>query len=147
MWYLWNDMPNANLHKIWQWCRMSLSSASTVNKLILKSKMADNCWACETHSATSSDIAIFSIFKEAVCHHGFLKLKILTALHFRSVSAWQTCRDRSYHCRDIAIFHVFLEKHKNLLDDRTPIRLNFVSVRDNWKNFFRFSVDMNIHYR
>jgi len=54
-----------------------------------------------------------------VRHLGFLKLKILTALHFRNTLCIIVPNFMEISCRDNAIFRVFLVKCKNLLDNRT----------------------------
>jgi len=66
-------------------------TSSLLNKQ--KSKMADNWRVWETHSAASSRVMIFPIFKlAAVCHIlGFLKLNLscFTAMNFR-YTFWST---------------------------------------------------------
>jgi len=57
----------------------------------------------------------------AVCHLRFLKVKLLTAMHFKDIFCIirPNFAKLSHAVAEISLFPVFLEKCKNLLDDRT----------------------------
>jgi len=85
----------------------------SVKNAILKSKMAYGRYAWETSSASSWDIAISFDFWNWDFYQPSLYLKGMLCIIVTNFD-----EDRSYCCRDIVIFRVFLVKCTNSRDDR-----------------------------